>query len=234
MENILYMNEHTNVHDEGPPGLGNDATNALAIDEYGHDNDTSKDAGYTEVCMKSAVNGGMMEVGKVCNTPRNEKKKILKKWKNCKKVAKKQTWQKSWKYMVCKSQYETWSKTGLSKQKSILDQANLRVTYELRLEAAYLKDGRRGPIGAIRNVLRKGFPSWAILGHIFPGGSVLDVITDRSLKDRLIVAISILGTREVPSLEYTLWQKEEVKSSPATNTRERIKHAWWKNAWTYS
>lgn len=81
----------------------------------------------------------------------------------------------------------------------MLDQQQLRFRVEPVPEAVYFKNLRRGPIGSLRRALRKCLPAWAILGLSFVGGSILEIVTDRRQRDRLVTTMKIMGIIEVPN-----------------------------------
>lgn len=76
-------------------------------------------------------------------------------------------------------------------------------------------------MGAIRNALRQNLPSWAFLGLTFIIGSVLEVITDGRLKQRLVATLRLLGIREIPDLNiYKPAKKKgglEIRKTPRKN-----------------
>lgn len=59
-------------------------------------------------------------------------------------------------------------------------------------KAVYFKYVRSGPIGVLRKALQKRLPGWAVMGLSFPGGSILEVITDRNLRNSLIATLKIM------------------------------------------
>lgn len=64
-----------------------------------------------------------------------------------------------------------------------------------------LKRFVKGPIGVLRRALSKCLPSWAILVFAFLGGSILEVVTDVKLKNRLTATPKITGIMEVPDFD---------------------------------
>lgn len=61
----------------------------------------------------------------------------------------------------------------------------------------YVRNIKKGPIGAIRNALRHNLPIWALLGLRFIGGSVLEIIKDARQKPRLVATLQVIGVREI-------------------------------------
>lgn len=70
-----------------------------------------------------------------------------------------------------------------------------------KITAVYFKNIRRGPIGTIRQALRECLPSWALLGLSFIGSSILEILTDERLTERLIGTLKLMGISHVPDFD---------------------------------
>lgn len=68
---------------------------------------------------------------------------------------------------------------------------------EPKVEAVYFKNIVRAPIGRVRAALRESLPSWALLGLSFVGGSVLEILTDKRLKPRLVATLKVMNVIEI-------------------------------------
>lgn len=56
----------------------------------------------------------------------------------------------------------------------------------------------RGPIGALKEALMKCLPKWAILGILFIGASVTEILCHSPNKDRLIATLHFFRYKYLP------------------------------------
>lgn len=85
--------------------------------------------------------------------------------------------------------------------KKLLEKQNTIIQNQPDPVGVYFKNDRRGPIGILRRALRESLPAWALLGIGFVGGSVLEVVTDRRMKPRLIATLHLMGILELPNFD---------------------------------
>lgn len=88
----------------------------------------------------------------------------------------------------------------INKTKSLLTKGSFVPCHEPKPPALYFKIVKRGPLVEIRNALRECLPNWALLGLDFVGSSVMEIITDRQLKDKIVGTLKQLGMVNVPNL----------------------------------
>lgn len=85
----------------------------------------------------------------------------------------------------------------IQRSRELLDASKLRTTRQPDPTAVYFKSIRRGPIGSIRRALRQSLPSWALLVISFVGGSVLEIVTDIQLEERLTATLKLMGIEQI-------------------------------------
>lgn len=83
-------------------------------------------------------------------------------------------------------------KNRILRSKHILEIGRLKERDEPKPTAMYFKNIRRGPVGLVRKALIHSFPTWTLLGLSFIGGSVLEIITDVRLRNRLVATLNIM------------------------------------------
>lgn len=94
----------------------------------------------------------------------------------------------------------TWAER-LAKSRDMLSKNNLRVEKKPQPVAVYFKGIRRGPLGQVRGALRQSLSNWALLDLCFIGSAVLEVITDKGQRSRLVDTMKQLGITEVTNFD---------------------------------
>lgn len=110
---------------------------------------------------------------------------------------------------------------------AILSQGGLRRFNEPKPVAAYFTNIRRGPVGLVRKALSASLPQWALLGISFVGGSVLEIITDKRLKDRLVATLAMMNIKEIPDMNILkpTVTKKEVNADQETRKKSGLQYA---------
>lgn len=94
----------------------------------------------------------------------------------------------------------TWAER-LAKSREMLTRNNLRVEQKPQPVAVYFKGIRRGPLGQVRAALRQSLANWALLDLSFIGSSVLEIITDKAQRVRLVETLKHLGLHEIKDFD---------------------------------
>lgn len=100
-----------------------------------------------------------------------------------------------------KTQLPTYMTERIQRSAEILNARKIRTIRQPKPMAVYFKNNRRGQIGTIRRALRESLPLWALLGIGFVEGSVMEIITDTNLKERLIATLKLMGIAEIPGFD---------------------------------
>lgn len=201
MEKEQYTNGHTKPNQETLSGERSTVPSATAINEGGSDAEASKEVENMELCTNNTLNGAKKETSEAYNTLRNDTQKDTEKSLETQTRDQKLDWANIVKINRPQQYIPRLIREKILKTKNILDQANLLVTYKPKPGAVYFKIVRRGPICATRTALRQSLPSCAVLGLSFVGGSMLEIIPDGRLKDRLITTLEALSLQEVPKFD---------------------------------
>lgn len=85
----------------------------------------------------------------------------------------------------------------------------------------YFKNMHRGSIGVIHQTLRECLPNWALLGISFVSASVMEVVTDRSLNQRLFATLVMIGVKELQN--YDIFGEAMMKNNQNTANTKRKK-----------
>lgn len=88
----------------------------------------------------------------------------------------------------------------------------------------YFKNIRLGSLGMIRKALRECLPSWALLGLDFVGSSILEVVTDQNLKDRVVATMKLIGIAHIPKFDVfeSALRSHQSKEKRADNTKRNL------------
>ena len=74
-----------------------------------------------------------------------------------------------------------------------LQAENLVIDRSPAIEAVYIRNIRRCPLGQLRRSLKRSLPPSALLGLSFIGGSILEIVTLRSQKEHLLETLRLLN-----------------------------------------
>lgn len=112
----------------------------------------------------------------------------------------------------------------IKKSKMILEQTGICQKAEPNLIPVYFSNVKRGPINVLRKALRESLPSWSVVGLSFIGGSVLEVLTDRRLKDRLVTTLQAMGLKEIINFDLFKinyhWKKTDTEKAREDEKRQ--------------
>lgn len=113
---------------------------------------------------------------------------------------------------------------SIANSKSMLSLNMFQITVEPKPAAVYFKTMRGGPIGAIRNALQQSLSSWVPQGLSFNVDSVLEIVTDARLKDRLTAALRVMEIVESPNFDIFNAARERVEAELMTDDNQKRKN----------
>lgn len=102
-----------------------------------------------------------------------------------------------------------------------LQAGNLRIDRSPAVDVVYVRDIRRAPLGQIRRSLQHSIPSSALLGLSFIGGSVLEIVTLKSQKDKLVDTLRLLGIEPMRNFDVMDDALKKQQNTSAGIARER-------------
>lgn len=92
--------------------------------------------------------------------------------------------------------------------------------------AVYFRNVRRGLISSLRQALRQCQPSWALLGINFIGASILEVVSDERLQDRLIGTLGMMAVKHIPHFDIYDSSVTKYKCSAQQSGKDTTVQSW--------
>lgn len=89
----------------------------------------------------------------------------------------------------------------IRKTRGILQAQNICVISATVVVPVYFRTVWRGSISPIRQALKECSATWALTGMSFVGASVLEILTNRMLKEGLIATMTLIGINQVRNFD---------------------------------
>ncbi|PXF46499.1 hypothetical protein BWQ96_03734 [Gracilariopsis chorda] len=102
--------------------------------------------------------------------------------------------------------------------------SNLRMNTAPEVDVVYIKGLKRSPYGLIRRSLQHSIPRSSLLGLSYIGGSILEIITLKSHKHRLIETLQLLGLQHMAnfSIRDDAMKKQGENSDKKTREMQNL------------
>lgn len=84
----------------------------------------------------------------------------------------------------------------MTRAKQMIDLGHTKLITERCPAAVYFRTMRQGPTGKIRGAPKGVAPNMSTTGYLFLGGTVMEIVTDYRIQQRVIAYLKFMNIRE--------------------------------------